>query len=169
MVVSFARFDRIRMPSENGQPDDDMTKDFTSEAHEKLRRFSSEELMVRNLKRIVRPTTLICVSNIPSNTSGNDVRDLFQTSGLKVEDMFSQNIGKKNSARLMCYIQMKSVGDSMKAIMQISGQMVEKDKKGQEGVGLRIGFNPSTLEEEKTKSTGGARKEIVPNDQKSAN
>ena len=38
LVVTFSRFDRVRMPQEANPPPDDMTKDFSGKQFEKYKR-----------------------------------------------------------------------------------------------------------------------------------
>ena len=40
LVVTFSRFDRVRMPYEAGLPEDDMTKDFSGKEYQKFQRLA---------------------------------------------------------------------------------------------------------------------------------
>ena len=40
LVVTFSRFDRVRMPHEANLPPDDMTKDFSGKQFEKYKRYT---------------------------------------------------------------------------------------------------------------------------------
>ena len=167
LVVSFARFDRVRLPSECGMPDDEYTEDFSSPEHVKLHRFSTKDLMTKGLKRISKPGTLVHVSNVPAHTSGNEVKMFFERAGYKIKDILSLEIVKKKpDGRIMCYMEMLNVDDTVMAVAKMSGEMKENDKRGKEGVGIRMAFSPSTIEEEKKRASEGVMMNIVPNDRK---
>ena len=84
MVVTFSRFDRVRMPYEANLPADDMTKDFSGEQFKKYRRFWNEDLKKTNMKKIMMPTKTIHISGIQAGKSPNDVKRAFQGAGLQV-------------------------------------------------------------------------------------
>ena len=168
LVISFARFDRVRLPSECGQPDDEYTQDYSLPEYDKLHRFSTKELMTSGLKRLTKPTDFIHVSNIPLHTSGNDVREAFQTAGCAVTDLVTMEMSKrkKQQERIMCYFEMSDVNNAIMAMALMSGKLREKDKDGKEGLGLRIAFSSSNLKDETTKAKEGTKMKIVPDDQK---
>ena len=80
LVVTFSRFDRVRMPQEIGLPPDDNTQDFSGTEHQKFKRFVvfelldcrnsllyrywTEELKKNNMRKIIAPTSTIHVSGV---------------------------------------------------------------------------------------------------------
>jgi hypothetical protein len=79
LVVTFSRFDRVKMPYEANLPPDDMTKDFSGVEYQKFRRSGSatqtvipfnavrywnEDLKRQNMKKIMKPTSTIHISGV---------------------------------------------------------------------------------------------------------
>jgi len=153
MVVSFSHYDRIKLPQEEGKPEDPNIKDFESEEFVKMRRFRSEELKAMNCKKIVAPSTTLHVGNVPPESSPNDLKDIFIESGLKVTDVVG--IAKKsikrtkesdNPSRMFCYVEFAEIDEALLGLAQVANangikltftkDTIEKVKKGYEIKGL---------------------------------
>ena len=65
LLVTFSRYDRIRMPWETGHPECVDTKDFSGTEYDKYKRYRSEELKKNNMRKITEPTSTVHISGIP--------------------------------------------------------------------------------------------------------
>ena len=65
LMVTFSRYDRVRLPSETGQVDTGDTKDFSGSEYDKYKRYRSEDLKKNNMRKITEPTSTVHISGIP--------------------------------------------------------------------------------------------------------
>ena len=168
LVVSFARFDRIRLPSECGQSDDGLTEDFTTPAYEKFHRFARKDLVKSSLKRIMKPSKFLYVSNIPFGSKGSAVKQLIESEGLDLKEFVTLKLLRKrpSDCRIKCYVEMGDVSQAILALIHVSRKMREKNDKGEEvGTGLRIVFSHTSMEEEKKLISEAAYAKVVPDDE----
>ena len=64
LVVTFSKFDRVKMPHEAGLPPDPNTKDFSGNEYAKFKRYRTEDLKKNNMRKIIQPTSTIHVSGL---------------------------------------------------------------------------------------------------------
>ena len=65
LLVTFSRYDRVRLPCETGQGDTADTKDFSGCEYDKYKRYRSEDLKKNNMRKITEPTSTVHISGIP--------------------------------------------------------------------------------------------------------
>lgn len=145
MVVTFSRFDRVKMPHEAGLPPDDMTKDFSGPEYNKFKRYWNEDLKKQNMKKIMRPTQTIHISGIPAGKSPNDVKRAFESSGLVVVNCLGVSVRNKKKAtepdgavtgpRMFCYLEFESPDDGVMGLAQFGNS-----------AGMRISFAKDNVE-----------------------
>jgi len=138
LVVTFSKFDRVKMPHENGLPFDEMTKDFSGMEFEKIKRYWNEDLKKQNMKKIMRPTETIHISGIMAGKSPNDVKRAFESSGLNVVDIVGVSVRNKKKAdappptkgpRMFCYLQFSTPDEGVLGLAQYGNS-----------AGMRISF-----------------------------
>jgi len=149
LVVTFSRFDRVRLPHEIGLPPDDNTQDFSGPEYQKLRRYWNEELKKNNMRKIISPTATMHISGVQPGKSPNDVKRLFENFGLSVVDCVGVNVKKKKrldgeeglstgvagAGRMFCYVQFATVDDCIVGLSQFGNS-----------AGMRISFAKDNLE-----------------------
>eukprot|EP00092_Neocalanus_flemingeri_P031323 GFUD01034019.1.p1 GENE.GFUD01034019.1~~GFUD01034019.1.p1 ORF type:complete len:258 (-),score=75.84 GFUD01034019.1:148-921(-) len=147
LVVTFSRFDRVRMPEEIGLPGDVNTKDFSGPEYQKFRRYWSEELKKNNMRKIIIPTSTVHISGVQNGKSPNDVRRLFETFGLDVVDCVGVEVKSKKkkdgvvqplpptTPKMFCYVQFATVDDGLVGLSQFGNS-----------AGMRISFAKDNLE-----------------------
>jgi len=142
LVVTFSRFDRVRMPHEANLPPDDMTKDFSGKQFEKYKRFWNEDLKKTNMKKIMLPTKTIHISGIQAGKSPNDVKRAFQGAGLQVVECIGVAVKNKKKVdpkaapgttppgpRMFCYLEFVTAEDGVMGLAQYGNS-----------AGMRISF-----------------------------
>lgn len=147
LVVTFSRFDRVRMPEEIGLPGDVNTKDFSGPEYQKFKRYWSEDMKKNNMRKIITPTSTIHISGLQAGTSPNDVKRLFENFGLCVAEVVGVAVKSKKkkdgeviplppgSPRMFCYVQFASVEDGLVGLSQFGNS-----------AGMRISFAKDNLE-----------------------
>jgi len=132
IVVTFSRFDRVRLPHEIGLQNDGNTQDFSGPEHQKLKRYWNEELKKNNMRKIISPTSTLHVSGIQAGKSPNDVKRLFESFGLSVIECLGVEVKNKKKTneeevapgtasskpRMFCYVQFASIEDGIIALSQ---------------------------------------------------
>jgi len=126
LVVSFSRFDRVRLPNEIGITDDGQTKDFSGEEYKTSKRYGTEELKKANMKKIVGPKKVIHINGMEGNVSPNGVRDMLASVGAQVADIIGLEMKKTTkkagvttqvkSNKMFAYAELASVDDAILAI-----------------------------------------------------
>ena len=74
LVVTFSKFERVKMPHEAGLPPDPNTKDFSGNEYGKFKRYRTEDLKKNNMRKIIHPTSTIHVSGLQVWCNGNRVK-----------------------------------------------------------------------------------------------
>ena len=64
LVVTFSKYDRVRLPHEAGLPADGNTKDFSGREYDKYKRYRTEDLKKNNMRKIIEPTSTIHIGGI---------------------------------------------------------------------------------------------------------
>lgn len=143
IAVTFSRFDRVSLPSEFGQEDDELTKDYNGPTYESCKRYATEDLKKLNMKYIVPPTCTLHVNNIPVGKSPNNIKETFESYGFPVLDCIGVPVRKSKKAedeqsgvpRMYCYLEMRSLDDAILGLTQLSSPS-----------GLRISFSRESVE-----------------------
>ena len=65
LIVTFSRYDRVRLPWESGHPDTGDTKEFSGPQFLQYKRYRTEELKKNNMRKITGPTSTVHISGIP--------------------------------------------------------------------------------------------------------
>ena len=65
LIVTFSRYDRVRLPWESGLPDTGDTKEFSGPQFLQYKRYRTEELKKNNMRKITGPTSTVHISGIP--------------------------------------------------------------------------------------------------------
>ena len=68
LVVTFSKYDRVRLPHEAGLPADGNTKDFSGREYDKYKRYRTEDLKKNNMRKIIEPTSTIHIGGIQVRT-----------------------------------------------------------------------------------------------------
>jgi len=140
LVVTFSRFDRVKMPEEAGLPPDDMTKDFSGTEYQRVKRYWNEDLKKQNMKKLMKPSKTIHISGIQAGTSPNDVKRAFEGSGLDVDGVLGVAVRAKSKKaetlpavvakpRMFCYLEFTSPDDGVLGLAQYGNS-----------AGMRISF-----------------------------
>ena len=64
LVVTFSKYDRVKMPHEAGFAPDANTKDFSGIEYAKFQRYRTEDLKKNNMRKIIHPTSTLHVSGL---------------------------------------------------------------------------------------------------------
>ncbi|XP_023337757.1 polypyrimidine tract-binding protein 2 [Eurytemora carolleeae] len=143
IVVSFSRFDRIKLPEEAGFRNEGQTMDFSGPDYQSYRRFCTEELKKRNQKKITKPTNLIYIGGLEANMSPNSIMEklVLDNQVLATDCLgFEMKTNKRNtpgkSKKMVAYVQFETVDDAM-VVLAYWG--IKE--------GLRISFTKESIEE----------------------
>lgn len=147
LVVTFSRYDRVRLPHEAGFPADGNTKDFSGREYDKYKRYRTEDLKKNNMRKIIEPTSTIHISGIQSGKSPNDVKRLFESIGLHIQDCIGVAIKQKKpkeneppgtesaGPKMFCYVQFGAVDDGLIGLANFGNS-----------IGMRMSFAKDNLD-----------------------
>jgi len=96
-------------------PPDNLTKDFTGPQYKMMRRYQTETLKQNNMRKMIKPTNVLHINNIPADKCTNDIQAYLNNFGLNVVNCLGIAVktkvkeGKTNAPRMFCYMEFASL------------------------------------------------------------
>ena len=171
LVVSFSRYGNIKKPDNAA---DGLTEDYTGAEYKQMHRFSRDDLMSVNLKRICKPTSCLHVNNMTQGCTPDQVKATFVNFGLRVLDMVAikkmKERNKDNApstpSRAIIFLQFKNQADAIIGLALANGSGSSSDIPA----GLRVSFTETSVAAERAKCEASTvkaslRMEVAANNQ----
>jgi hypothetical protein len=100
-----------------------------------MRRYQSETLKQNNMRKIIKPTPILHINNIPADKCANDIKDYLNSFNLNVTNCLGIAVktkakaGKENAPRMFCYMEFATVDEALLGMAQLGNKS-----------GMRISF-----------------------------